>query len=143
MLVRRSTVDFRSCSLSGLLAGKLFWNKHTQLWQTDSTTQFISRYRGQLYKCSVIYYWICEHTLYIERSILRELCSWSKSFTKRSFCTKKTCKIHTMEQKFAVRSFNVFDSLFCSSRLHLFDQNYSKNCNIVKSYYKFKITVFC
>lgn len=27
MLVRRSTVDFRSCSLSGLLAGKLFCNQ--------------------------------------------------------------------------------------------------------------------
>ncbi len=29
---------------------------------------------------------------------------------------------------------NVFDSLLCSPRLHLFDQKYSKNSNIVKFY---------
>lgn len=78
MLVRRSTVDFRSCNLSGLLAGKLFWN-------TNTTT-------GQWCKCtdqkfnvkSMRILW--EYTLYIERSILRELCSWSNSFTNLSFC---------------------------------------------------------
>lgn len=36
----------------------------------------------------------CEEklTLYMERSIRRELCSWSRSFTKRSLCKKKRDK---------------------------------------------------
>lgn len=33
--------------------------------------------------------WEQRLTLYMERSIRRELCSWSKSFTKRSLCWKK------------------------------------------------------
>jgi hypothetical protein len=33
MLVRRSTVDLRSWSLSGLLAGKLFYGREVELWK--------------------------------------------------------------------------------------------------------------
>ncbi len=42
---------------------------------------------------------------------------------------------HTTDQKFGVSMifFYVFErSLLCSQRLHLFDQKYSKNINIVK-----------
>ncbi len=35
--------------------------------------------------------------------------------------------------------FNVFErSLLCSPKLHLFDQKYNKNSNIVKYYYNLK-----
>ncbi len=38
-----------------------------------------------------------------------------------------------------VRFLKVFErSLLSSPRLRLFDQNYSKNCNIVKYYYNLK-----
>ncbi len=37
--------------------------------------------------------------------------------------------------------FNVFEnSLLSSPRMHLFDQNYSKNSNVVKYYYNLNIT---
>lgn len=80
MLVRRSTVDFRSCNLSGLLAGKLFWNTNadTQMSHVNIRRE-VDDYR---YDDVIIY------TLYIERSILRELWSWSNSFTNLSFCEK-------------------------------------------------------
>lgn len=32
MLVSKSTVDLRSCSRSGLLAGKLFWGRKKKSW---------------------------------------------------------------------------------------------------------------
>ncbi len=49
----------------------------------------------------------------------------------------------TTGQKFeTVKIFNVFvKSLLHSERLHLFDRMHSKNSNIVKYYYNFKITV--
>ncbi len=37
-----------------------------------------------------------------------------------------------------VRKILMFLSLLCSPRLHLFDQKYSKNSNIVKNYYNLK-----
>ncbi len=49
----------------------------------------------------------------------------------------------TTGQKFeTVKIFNVsVKSLLHSERLHLFDRKHSKNSNIVKYYYNFKITV--
>ncbi len=46
----------------------------------------------------------------------------------------------TIVQKFVVsKIFNVIDrSLLCSTRLHLFDQNYSKHNNIVNYHYNLK-----
>lgn len=38
---------------------------------------------------TIISSWKLRLTLYMERSIRRELCSWSRSFTKRSFCWEK------------------------------------------------------
>ncbi len=54
-----------------------------------------------------------------------------------------TClwRFHRLPFKCSVRFSLFFErSPLCSSKLHLFDQKYSKNCNIVKYYYK--VTVF-
>lgn len=110
MLVRRSTVDFRSCSRALLLAGKLFCRR---IQRRDAVKRFMSvdRDKSLAFKSRV---WIHRYknedrlekkkvgenlihhvlarikkkkkrlTRYMERSILRELCSWSRSLTKRS-----------------------------------------------------------
>ncbi len=42
-----------------------------------------------------------------------------------------------------LRFFNVFESNdLCTPRLHLFDQKYSKNCNIVILLLQVKVTVY-
>uniref|UniRef100_A0A8C2DDA9 Mothers against decapentaplegic homolog n=1 Tax=Cyprinus carpio TaxID=7962 RepID=A0A8C2DDA9_CYPCA len=53
---------------------------------------------------------------------------------------EKKIYIYSTDQKFGnITIFNVFErSLFCSSSLHLFDQKYRKNSNIVKYYYNLK-----
>lgn len=98
MLVKRSTVDLRSCSLSGLLAGKLFW-KHIGNGKTLKPLQ--NSWFGEMTKWKQV--WIKQLrrprrerqkgvvliTRYMDRSIRRELWSWSSSFTNLSFYTKK------------------------------------------------------
>ncbi len=59
--------------------------------------------------------------------------------TLNSLC-RYSAKTYITVQKFDVgKIFHVFErSLFCSPRLHLIDQNDSKNSNIVKYYYNLK-----
>ncbi len=49
-------------------------------------------------------------------------------------------KRFTVVQKFGVGKILKYfwKNCFCSTRLHLFDQKYSKNSNIVKYYYNLK-----
>lgn len=93
MLVSKSTVDLRSCSLSGLLAGKLFCQRgrnkqsctqksHRDKWRGRKQPPVVSdrtRQVGKLRRSSNL-------TRYMDRSIRSELCSWSRSLTNRSFC---------------------------------------------------------
>lgn len=81
MLVRRSTVDFRSCRRSLLLAGKLFCSTiYTS--QLEHNIKELRTASDQLWAPV----WL---TRYMDRSMRKELCSWSKSLTNLSFCWKR------------------------------------------------------
>ena len=78
MLVSKSTVDLRSCSRSGLLAGKLFCQGGEKSHMLgDESGPYCPGGETEAQQCL---------TRYMERSMRRELCSWSRSLTKRSFC---------------------------------------------------------
>ncbi len=127
MLVRRSTVDFRSCSRSGLLAGKLFWNTHTHtsVTNTDPTTDIeVSSTRVQ---------WCINDTYSVHGEV------YPQGVVQLIQKLHKALFLHNTNTHYWAKACG--KSLFCSSRLHVIDQKYSKNCNTVKYYNKFKITV--
>ncbi len=64
---------------------------------------------------------------YVNRTILNS--KLSIPVIHHASCLRYTLPLNSLR---LVSFFSVFETLYCSSRLHLFDQKYSKSSNIVK-----------
>ncbi len=97
--------------------------------------------------CSISYWVEFDHRLNLLHSLFwlcvdhNLLCGGKNTLLRgilKEYAMVKKSKVYNNNNNNST-IFNVFERrLFCSPRLHLFEQKYSKNSNIVKYYYHFK-----